>query len=1107
MIDGSKPADIVIGQSSMSNGSCNGDSLKGMTGLPTASTLCLTAFPYGTNAAEQWGRVNIDVDAAGNLYVPDIYNNRVLKYNTPFTTDTVADYVWGQADFTSSNPNMSVYRTIVGTPTSSSLWLSGFPANQTGMAAPAAWGVSVDASNTVWVADTYNGRVLSFVQNQKAATNVVGKANFTTRSCDTGAANRLCTPLLAKKDPATGELYVLEAFPGLPFQTQFKVFPATITNGVAATSTFAPIQPGDWENWDGYGNNNHYFFQGTGFAFNPVTTGGYANGKLWVNEHAANRTILITSTGTMITAVGAKSLTLRGGDSQYGGVCGSMYDGFRMGWPGGSIGFDSENNMYLADEWRVQVSRYALPYTLQGNGCLPDPTDGAMQGKNLLTSGQIGETVGFAMYGNDLIVKDRDGWLKVWPNYQTGTSGSNSSFIVNGAGTRRQDRLLMSQAIDGQNRLWTIGEHGTIDAFQLPLSANSTPVFSDIKLHWADNNAAIAHLDRVHNITYSPTEQALYFVDQGGSRILRVKNLTTLATGKLYVDLAIGVSNKTDGPCATEPEALASTTRELCRVWGMKVDKLGNLYAIDNNYECHGNKRILVYDIASLNAATSLFSTITVKNIINSADISHAGRCAYGETDFPGSPVSLAFDSQNHMVVGNDGYYGDWKSRSKRQLFYYNDPLTQKLPTKAIDLIMGAPGEVAFDAQDNLLVQDHTWPKIYAINLTTNPGWLVNPDQSAVGDDYQLVFKNTWGVYPNWTAPTQFLYFPKYTFNVLSNDAVGFTYDAQNVVIQDPADHGQVIPSYDTATNTMSYQYVPDYNYQGYDDFTYKITSATGQVFMAKVNIAVMEFYIDYLVNYYNGGQYNGPVPGYLQGGFLSPGAPIAQKIVAPTASAPYDPAGEGLLSYWKFDETSGTTAFDTSVNHLDKTVTGAVWQAGRTNNGLYFDGVNDHVSLGNYDLTSNQVTFSLWINSTDLANCSGLDCRILTKASSANASDHYWMFAENNTNGSPTLRFRLKVNGTVQNIVSTNYTLQNNTWYHLAATYDGSKIYLYINGTQVGSKTIAGTIDKSSTVPAVIGAAPGAMNKRFKGTIDQVRIYSRALSATEITNLYNQGL
>ena len=71
------------------------------------------------------------------------------------------------------------------------------------------------------------------------------------------------------------------------------------------------------------------------------------------------------------------------------------------------------------------------------------------------------------------------------------------------------------------------------------------------------------------------------------------------------------------------------------------------------------------------------------------------------------------------------------------------------------------------------------------------------------------------------------------------------------------------------------------------------------------------------------------------------------------------------------------------------------------------------------------------------------------------------------------------------------------NTWTHLASTYDGTTLRLYVNGTQVATLAIAGTITTSTGALRIGGNS--IWNEWFEGMIDEVRIYNRALSAGEI--------
>ena len=71
------------------------------------------------------------------------------------------------------------------------------------------------------------------------------------------------------------------------------------------------------------------------------------------------------------------------------------------------------------------------------------------------------------------------------------------------------------------------------------------------------------------------------------------------------------------------------------------------------------------------------------------------------------------------------------------------------------------------------------------------------------------------------------------------------------------------------------------------------------------------------------------------------------------------------------------------------------------------------------------------------------------------------------------------------------------NTWAHLAATYDGATMRFYVNGVQVASRAQTGAI-ATSTNPLQIGG-DSIFGQYFAGRIDEVRIYNRALSASEV--------
>ncbi|MGQ3685877.1 MAG: LamG domain-containing protein, partial [Candidatus Loosdrechtia sp.] len=82
---------------------------------------------------------------------------------------------------------------------------------------------------------------------------------------------------------------------------------------------------------------------------------------------------------------------------------------------------------------------------------------------------------------------------------------------------------------------------------------------------------------------------------------------------------------------------------------------------------------------------------------------------------------------------------------------------------------------------------------------------------------------------------------------------------------------------------------------------------------------------------------------------------------------------------------------------------------------------------------------------------------------------------------------------------------LSLNAWHHLVGVYNGSTLKLYVNGTEVNSIAASGSLD-TSTYPLRIGTrAVDPVNRYFKGSIDEVRVYNRALSEQEVQSLYGK--
>ncbi len=185
-------------------------------------------------------------------------------------------------------------------------------------------------------------------------------------------------------------------------------------------------------------------------------------------------------------------------------------------------------------------------------------------------------------------------------------------------------------------------------------------------------------------------------------------------------------------------------------------------------------------------------------------------------------------------------------------------------------------------------------------------------------------------------------------------------------------------------------------------------------------------------------------------------------------------------------------------IGGYDGVISGAHFVKGLANKALEFDGENDHVAIGDFDVKGNKMTLAAWFKADDFDTH---DARIISKATGTAAQDHSWMLSTIKDKGSIKLRFRLKTGKTTSTLIS-NATIKSGRWVHAAVTYDGSKMRIYTNGLETGHMNKTGSIALSKA-KVWIGDNPVG-NRNFDGIIDQVLIYADALSSSQVSNLYS---
>lgn len=201
----------------------------------------------------------------------------------------------------------------------------------------------------------------------------------------------------------------------------------------------------------------------------------------------------------------------------------------------------------------------------------------------------------------------------------------------------------------------------------------------------------------------------------------------------------------------------------------------------------------------------------------------------------------------------------------------------------------------------------------------------------------------------------------------------------------------------------------------------------------------------------------------------------------------------QNLISSWNLNENSGNIAGD-SENNNDGTISGAVWETGVEGSSLKFDGDDDNISIPNADNLNltDEITIMGWAKTNENKT-----------AKIAQIGDYdghgIWQDAWNGWK----CGIRLSTNNS-HSIDWGNGIPVFGEWYHIALTYDGNILKLFVNGQLKNTKSIAGNL-KINNREFSIGSDNGSQ-KFFNGNIDDVKIYGNAISQTEIQEIYNDG-
>ncbi|NRQ31395.1 PKD domain-containing protein [Nonomuraea sp. NN258] len=215
----------------------------------------------------------------------------------------------------------------------------------------------------------------------------------------------------------------------------------------------------------------------------------------------------------------------------------------------------------------------------------------------------------------------------------------------------------------------------------------------------------------------------------------------------------------------------------------------------------------------------------------------------------------------------------------------------------------------------------------------------------------------------------------------------------------------------------------------------------------------------------------------------------VSASSAESSATATQPPATEGLVAAYGMNQGTGVTVADASGFGNTGTTTATTWTSGgKYGSALSFDGSSSWVTVpdaASLRLT-NGMTVEAWVRPSTVTSWRTV---VMKQHASGLA---YVLLA-----GSDSNRPHTAIHTTSDADIGGTASLPLNTWSHLATTYDGTTLRLYVNGTQVAQRTAGGPIRTDNGVLRIGGNS--LWGEYFAGQIDEVRVYDKALTATQI--------
>lgn len=208
-----------------------------------------------------------------------------------------------------------------------------------------------------------------------------------------------------------------------------------------------------------------------------------------------------------------------------------------------------------------------------------------------------------------------------------------------------------------------------------------------------------------------------------------------------------------------------------------------------------------------------------------------------------------------------------------------------------------------------------------------------------------------------------------------------------------------------------------------------------------------------------------------------------------------------GLVGYWQLQETSGTTATDSTGNsngtYTGTYTLGAFCYPG-LGNSVVFDGSSGCVTIPSVSalVATTSLTFEAWFSPISVAGSSYL--RVASK------NDYELMIGDGNSNFSGGMMFQCIISGSTYAIQAQG-PLVSGKWHHIVGTFNGSQMLLYTDGFLAGSLSQSGTLG-STGYALNIARYPNGTSHYMSGSVAHVAVYNTVLTPAQIYAHYHAG-